>query len=195
MGERAYEERMKCYKEASVSPQHVLKSSFEHAIKKSWTGEKQAIISETVWRAGDYVNCEKGTRKITPDIAGLTFQGTQWRHNASLDSISTNTSSSVELVIIFTSFMLLQSTYHILDSCWTTTHEQIATGNTETWCFQNKTVISQNAHSRQNNLRCGLTVPQMKKHSTEPKSGWKDWLVQIQWHANAVMTLSGITWV
>lgn len=39
---------MKCYKEASVSPQHVLKSSFEHAIKKSWTGEKQAIISETV---------------------------------------------------------------------------------------------------------------------------------------------------
>lgn len=40
---------------------------------------------------------------------------------------------------------------------------------------------------------CGLTVPQMKGHSTEPKSGWKDLLAQIQSHANAVITLPGLT--
>lgn len=37
---------------------------------------------------------------------------------------------------------------------------------------------------------CGLSVPQMKRHSTEPKSGWKDLLAQIQCHENVVYDTS-----
>lgn len=142
-----------------------------------------------------YVNPGNGAGKMTLDTE-WAFRGSGWRSNTSLDSTAqaghTKASSYVKPALSFfflnISLMLIQSTYLILDSFRTANHEQTATGNTETWCFQNKTQAAFKMPWL-NEPGCGLTVPQMKRQSTEPKWGWKDLLAQIQCHANAVMTL------